>query len=80
MLLRLLAPSLVRRDDEQDETDGTHAREHVGDEPLVSGDVDEADLASGRELAPGVAEVDREASPLLLLPAVGVHAGESEDQ
>ena len=44
------------------------------------GHVDEADLASARQLAPRVAEVDREAAALLLGPAVGVDAGEPHDQ
>ena len=80
VLLGLPAPALVRGDDEQDETDGPDAGQHVRDEPLVSGDVDEADLAPGGELAPGVAEVDREAAPLLFLPAVRIHPGEAHDQ
>ena len=32
------------------------------------------------ELAPGVPQIDREASPLLLVPAVGVDPGERDDQ
>ena len=44
------------------------------------GHVDEADLASARERAPRVPEVDREAAALLLGPPVGVDPGEPHDQ
>ena len=60
VFLGLRPPALVRGDDEQDQTDRAHAGEHVRDEALVPRDVDEADLPTGRELAPRVAEVDRE--------------------
>ena len=80
MLLGLPAPALVRGDDEQDQTDRSHAGQHVRDEPLVSRDVDEPDLPPGGELAPRVAEVDREPAPLLFLPAVGIHPGQTDDQ
>ena len=80
MLLGLRLPPLVGRDHEQHEPDRTDAGEHVADESLVPRDVDEADLAPGREHAPRVAEVDREPAALLLGPAVGVDAGQPDDQ
>ena len=80
VLLGLRLPPLVGGDDEQHEPDRADAGEHVADEPLVARHVDEADLAAGRERAPRVAEVDREAAALLLGPAVGVDAGEPDDQ
>ena len=80
VLFRLLTPSLVGGDDEQDQSNGPDAGEHVGDETLVPRHVHEADLAPGGKLAPRVAEIDREPSPLLLVPAVRVHPGEPHDQ
>jgi hypothetical protein len=80
VLLGLRLPSLVGRHHEQDQPHGADAGEHVADEPLVAGDVDEADLAAGGEHAPREAQVDGEPAALLLVPPVGVHAGESQDQ
>ena len=80
VLLGLRLPPLVGRDHEQHEPDRTDAGEHVADESLVPRDVDEADLATGREHAPRVAEIDREAAALLLRPAVGVDARQPDDQ
>ena len=45
VLLRLLPPSLVGGDDEEDQSNGAHAGQHVGDETLVPGHVHETDLA-----------------------------------
>ena len=50
--------------------------DHVVDEPLVAGHVDEAEHAAVRQRQVGVAELDRDAARLLLLQAVGVDAGE----
>jgi hypothetical protein len=80
MFLRLSTPAFVRGDHEQDESDGPDAGEHVGDEAFVPRHVDESHLATGGKLAPGIPEVDREAPPLLLLPSIGVHPGEADDQ
>ena len=80
VLLRLLTPAFVGGHDEQDQSDGPDAGEHVGDEPFVSRHVYEADLAPGRELTPRIAEVDRESSALLLVPSVRIHPGETHDQ
>ena len=80
MLLGLRLPALVGRDDEQDEPHRPDPGEHVADEPLVPGHVDEPDLAAARQRRPRVAEVDREPAPLLLGEPVGVDAGERDDQ
>ena len=80
MLLRLRFPPFVGRDDEHDERRRADAGEHVADEPLVARHVDEPDLSAARELAPSVAEVDREPPALLLVPPVGVDAREPHDQ
>ena len=80
VLLGLRLPALVGGHDEHDERRRSDAGQHVADEPLVAGHVDEPDLASARQFAPRVAEVDREAAALLLGPPIGVHAGEPHDQ
>ena len=46
MLLALRLPPLVGGDDEQDERHRPDAGQHVADEPLVAGHVDEPDLAA----------------------------------
>ncbi len=59
---------------------GPDAREHVRDEALVTRHVDEADLASRGQRAPGVPEIDRQSAPLLLREAIGVDARQPHDQ
>ena len=80
VLLGLRLPSLVGGDDEQDQPHRADPREHVADEPLVPGNVDEADLAPRRQHAPREPEVDGQPAALLLGEAVRVHAGEAKDQ
>src|SRR5207342_3313100 len=80
VLLRLWLPSFVCRDHEHHKPNGSDAGQHVAHEPLVAWDVDESDLASARQRAPRVAEVDREAPALLLNPPVRVHARQADDQ
>ena len=71
VLLRLRLPSLVGRDDEQQEGNGSDPGEHRANEPLVPRDVDEGE---DRPAPPGVgeAEVDRDPPRLLLGEPVGV--------
>src|SRR5262249_48640456 len=79
MLLGLRHHAVVGGDGEEDEIHAVRAREHVADEALVAGHVDDAGaLAVGVE--PGEAEVDRDAARLLLLEAHGVLAGERADE
>ena len=80
MLGRLRPPALAGVDHEQGAVDPAHPGEHVVDEPLVAGDVDEADLAAGRQGGPGEAEVDRQAPRLLLGQPVRVGPGQGLDQ
>ncbi len=61
---------------QQREIDAAHAGEHVADEALVTGNVDEADQLPARQRQIGEPEVDRNAARLLLRQAVGVDAGE----
>src|SRR5690606_12600492 len=72
--------ALIGGDDEQDDVDAGGAREHVADEGFVARDVDDGELLPGREAQAGEAEVDGDATALLLDEAVGVDAGEGADE
>ena len=76
VFLGLRHPALIGRNDEQGDVESSNAGKHVFDEPLVPGDVDEADRLV-TDQGPGEAEVDGEASLLLLGPAIRIPAGES---
>ena len=76
MLARLRLDRLVGGDDEEHQVDAADAGQHVLDEALVAGDVDEAEAQSGRELQVGEAEIDGDAAALFFFEAVGVDAGE----
>jgi len=73
-------PAAVGRHDEHDGRDRAEAGEHVGDEALVAGDVDEREVLPGWQGHPGVAEVDGHAPAALLRPAVRFHSGEGTDE
>ena len=80
MLDGLRHDAVVRGDDQQHEVDAGRAGQHVVDEALVPGHVDEADghAFAGRQI--GEAEIDRDAARLLLLQAVGIDAGQRPHQ
>ena len=81
VLLGLRLPALVGGHDEQRRAaPGPRPASMLRMNRSWPGHVDEPDLASARQLAPRVAEVDREAAALLLGPPVGVDAGEPHDQ
>ena len=79
MLARLRHHRLVGRDDEHDEIDAADAGEHVLDEPLVAGHVDEREVDAVDGLV-GEAEVDGDAARLLFLQAIGIGAGQRPHQ
>ena len=66
--------------DEEHQVDAADAGQHVLDEALVAGHVDEAEAEAGRELQVREAEIDGDAAALLLFEAVGVDAGEGFDE
>ena len=80
MLLRLRHPALVGGNDEQSDVDGLDPGEHVLQEALVPGHVDERDLARRLESHPCEPEVDGQPAFLLLSPSIGVTTGERLDQ
>jgi hypothetical protein len=74
VFLGLRLPPLVGGHHEQHQAHRADPREHRPDEAFVAGHVHEPQLATRRERAPRVAELDRQAAALLLVEPVGVHA------
>ncbi|OLD50997.1 MAG: hypothetical protein AUI83_11060 [Armatimonadetes bacterium 13_1_40CM_3_65_7] len=80
MLPSLGHHALICGDDQQHEVDAGGAGQHVFDQTLVAGDVDDAGPPAAGKVKMGEAEVDRHPSALFLLEPVGVDAGEGFDQ
>jgi hypothetical protein len=80
VVVGLGTPPLVGGHDEQDDRRRSQAGQHVRDEPLVTGDVDESHIGAGRQCRPGEAEVDGQAAASFLLPPVRFDAGQSPHQ
>ena len=80
VLVRLRPRALGRVDDEQEEVDPGRAGDHVADEALVPGHVDDGEPPPVRQLERRVAEVDRDAALLLLGQPVGVLARQRPDE
>src|SRR5712692_504202 len=55
-------------------------RQHIADEPLVAGHIDNTGASAVRQSKVGEAEVDRNSPLLLLLQPVSLLAGKSTDQ
>ncbi len=75
VLACLRLDGFVGGDDQEDGVDAGGSGEHVLDETLVAGDVDETDVAEMSE-----AEVDGDAAAFFFLKTVGVDAGEGSDE
>src|SRR5260370_14359264 len=80
MLLRLRHHAIVGGDREQHEIDTVRAGEHVADEALVPGDVDDTGASAVGQGEVGEAEIDRNPALLFLLEAVGILAGQRFDK
>ena len=80
MLLGLRHHAVVGRDGEQHQVDAVRAGQHVADEALVAGDVDDAGAGAVGQREVGEAEVDRNPALLFFLEPVGVLAGERLDE
>ena len=72
MLAGLRHDAIVGRDDQQDEIDTAGTGQHVVDEFLVAGHVDEPKHSAVRRRQIGEAEVDGDAARLFFLEAIGV--------
>ena len=71
---------LVRGDDEQHQVDPGGPRQHGADEFFMPGHVHDADALPVRQVEGGEAQLDGDASGLLLLEPVGVDAGHAADK
>ena len=84
MFAGLRLDGFIGSDDEQYEIDATDSGEHVANEALVAGDIDEAEAkgVAGRlgQVEVGKADVDGDAAALLFFQAIGVDAGKGFDQ
>ena len=80
VLLGLRHDAVVRGHREEHQIDAVGAGQHVADEALVAGHVDDARLGAVRQRQVGEPQVDGDAAFLLLLEAVGVLAGKGLDQ
>ena len=80
MLARLRHRPIVGGDDQQQEVDAGSAGEHVVDQLLVAGHIDEAEhivsIFAIRQGRIGVAEIKRDAARLLFRQTIGIDAGE----
>ena len=79
MLAGLGHHRVVGRDDQHRQVEPRRAGQHVADEPLVAGDVDQGQ-AVGAQVERGEAQVDRDPALLLGRQTVGVDAGQGADQ
>src|SRR5712675_2140890 len=69
----------VRGDYQEDQVDSGGAGQHIGDEALVSGDIDKAEPYAGF-FQEGETEVNGDAAALFLFEAVGMRSGQGFDQ
>ncbi len=79
MLARLRHDRIVGGHDEDGQVDAGGAGEHVLDETLVAGHVDDAE-AERRQIEDGEADVDGDAARLLFRQTIAVDAGQGLDQ
>ena len=80
VLARLRHDAVVGRDHQQHEIDAGRPGQHVVDEFLVAGHVDEAEHRAVRRRQIGKAEIDGNAARFFFLQAVGIDAGERAHQ
>ena len=61
---------------EQHQIDSTHAGQHVLDEPLMPGDIDESQAQRRSQFEVRKPKIDRDAAPLFFLETVGINPRE----
>src|SRR5205814_3715028 len=76
MLLRLRHDAFVGGDDEQGDVDPGRAGEHILDECLMAGNVDDARLDSAGQWERSKTEINGDAAALLFFPPIGINPGE----
>ena len=80
VLDRLRARPVVGGHDEHRGIDLAGADEHVADQPVVAGDVDEVELGAVGQRQMRVADIDRHPAPLLLGQPVRIDPGQRPEQ
>ena len=80
MLPRLLPHALAGIDDQQEQVDPRGPRDHVSDEPLVARHVHQGQPQTVAQIERRIAEVDRDAAPLLLGQPVRILSGQRPDE
>ena len=80
MLLGLRHDAVVRGHGEQRQIDPLRAGQHVADEPLVAGHVDDAGPFAARQVQVSEAQVDGDAAFFLFFEPVGVLPGQGLEQ
>ena len=84
MFASLRFDAFIGGNDENDEIDSAHAREHVADKTLVTGDIDEthANCAAigGGKVEMRETDVDGDAAAFFFFEAVGIHASQGFDE
>ena len=80
MFRRLRHDAVIGRDDQQGEVDTGRSCNHLTDESLVSGDVDDTYGTPARKLETCESQLDGDAAVLLLLKTVRVGARHGQDR
>ena len=80
VLERLRCRPFVRGDDEQQQLHPGSAREHVVQESLVAGNVDDPGLDTVGEAQVGEAEIERHPAYALFEPAIGIGSGQGANE
>ena len=78
--MRLGPRPVIGGDDEQRGVDLARTDEHVPDQPVVAGHVDEVELGPSGSVEVGIADVDRHPPPALLGQPVRVDPGQGPEQ
>src|SRR5579863_8223244 len=72
--------SIIGGDDQQHAIDRQNPGQHIGEKPLVTGDVDETEFGAVRQYRVSKTEIDRQTAALFFGQAVGVDAGQRPHQ
>ena len=80
MLERLRHYAVVRRDHQQQQFHTGRAGQHVVQEPLVTGNVNDAGFDPVVEVQMRKTQIERHAADLLFKPTVGIGAGERQHE
>ena len=80
MLFRLRHWTVVGSDHQDRGVDSAGACQHVADESLVTGNIDEMYVISGRRGELGKSQIDRHLAELFFSKSIGIGAGQNPDE